>query len=328
MLKVGPLLKFLSEMNPQNTPPRLALFNWLKGFCHPEEPLSAELFERFFWDCLDYPHWVANKNQLGHEIRFLIDNFNNFYQRKLDLSGLRFPETRQVIELENNQDLMETLTCYLNQFSGPEDKVRIMPDQNKKFVALILKADHSLEVRTFDRKFSLRGGILEPLHRDLALFYTPKLELSPAHQQKIEIAPYITAQFTVEEGRIRGACLRGFVFQRLIEMKGELLQEHPRVHMPIRRLEQFFLDRRSDKDYQDLVQKLERTRALVQAGDQEARRWSAVILTQADTALEQIYSGDRLLALLARDLRLTLQLQGGPEECLTLDPIQKPDLTN
>lgn len=327
MLKVAPLLKFLSDLNPQNTPARLAFFNWLRGFANPEEPLSKEMLERFFWDCMDYPHWAANKTQLGHEVRFLIDNFNSFFQQKFDVSGLRFPETLQVIEIENNQDMVDTLTCHLNQIIGPEDKFRLLPDQNKKFVAIVLREDRGLEVRSYDRKFTLRGGILEPLRPDLAVFYTPNLELSPKHLHKIEIAPYITARFTVEGGRVRGSALRGFMFQKLIEMKGETLGEHPRLQLPLRRLEQFFIDRRSDKDYQDLVQKLERTRALVQAGDREARRWAGTILTQAETAAEQIYTGDRLLTLLTRDLRHTLSMEG-TEECLNLTPIAGSDLTN
>lgn len=320
MLKVGPFLKFLSDLNPQNSPARLAFYNWLRGVSSHEEPLSKDLFERFFWDALDYPHWAQNKTQLGHEIRFLVDQFNGFFQQKFDVTGLRFPENLQVVEIEHQHDAIEALTCYLNQIMKPDDKFRILPDQNKKLTAVVLRADRSVEVRQFDRKFTLRGGILEPLRRDLVAFYTPRLELSASHQHQIEIAPYITARFTVEAGRARGIALRGFMFQKLIEMKGEPLAEVPRVNLPLRRLEQFFIDRRSDSSYQELLQKLERTRNLIQAGDPEAKRWAGAILAQAETALEQVYVGDRLLTLLVRDLRHTLPGEGA-EECRPLTPI-------
>lgn len=328
MLKVGPLLRFLTDMNPQNTPPRLALCNWLRGFADPDETLTPRLFERFLWDCLDYPHWATNRTQLGSELRSTLEHFNSFYQQRMDLRDIRFPETIQIIELEQNRDVQEVLSSHLRQSLPPEASFRIRFDGKQNVLAFVLNPDRTLEVRCFDRKFTLRDGILEPLRQDLTLFYDAELNIAEDCQHKIEIAPYVTAQFTISKGRVRGVCLRGFVFQKMLEFKGEMLSEVPRLQMPIRRIEQFFIDRTSDTQYQDLVQKLERTRALIRAGDVEARRWAPTILTQAETALEQVYTQDRLLALLARELRYDLQNQGGREVCPPLTPIIESDLTN
>lgn len=317
MFKVATFLRFLSDLNPQKTPARLAIFNYLKGFCAGEDPLTVEQFEQFFWHCMDFPHWVDNKVQLGHEVRSVLEHFNSFYQQKLDLSSLRFPETIQVIELENAGDQLQALSCHLNTLLKPDEKFRLVPEQGKRVLALILRKDQSLEVRSYDRKFTLRGGLLEPLRRDLAVFYTPGLELSPDHVHRLEVAPYITAQFSVEAGQVDGSLVRGFVFQKMAEMKKEPLAGHSRLQWPLRRLEQFFIDRRSDREYQELVQKLERTRSLVQQGDPEARQWSPVLLGKAETLLEQVYVDDKILGLLLRDLRQTLQLQQGSEACPT-----------
>lgn len=319
MLKVGALLRFLSELNPQNTPARLALYNWLKGFSTAEEALSAELFERFFRDCLEFNHWASNKTQLGHELRFLMENFNGFYQHKFDMTGLRFPEDMQLIEIELQQDFEAALSTHLNQFLGPEDRFRLIPDSNKKLVAVILKADRSLELRSFSRRFTIRNGFLEPLRQDLVLTYGPGLELSALHEQRLELAPSLSCQFTSDGGRVRGVCLRGFVFQRFLEFRGEPLKEIPRLHLPLRRMEQFFIDRRTDSEYLDLTRKLERTRALVLAGDAEAAKWGPALLIQSETLLEQVYVGDKMLTLLVRDLRHTLEQKGLREECQTLD---------
>src|SRR5690606_26777183 len=100
--------------------------------------------------------------------------------------------------------------------------------------------------------------------------------------------------------------------------------EVPKLHLPIRRYEQFFIDRRSDSEYQSLVQKIERTRALVQARDPEARKWAPTILSQAETALEQVYTGDRLLSLLIRDLKHSLPVED-QNECPVLTPLVEPD---
>lgn len=332
MLKVGQLLKFVSDMNPQNTPARLSFFNFLKGYAHPNEDLSKELIEQFFNYSLDYPHWASNKTQLGHEVYFLLDNFNGFYQQKFDLSQIRFPQAMQLIEIENTPDLLDAVSCHIQNLCGEKDKFRLINDQNKRVIAILLREDKSLEVRTFDKKFTIREGRLEPLRKDLALFYTPQLELSPDHIQKIEVAPYITAQFTVTGDRVSGQLLRGYVYQKLLELKNEPLKEQTRLLFPIKRLEQFFIDRNTDPYYNDLVSQLERTSALIQQGDEDALKWSSMILTQAETALENIFIGDKLLTLLVRDFRHALgaskTLSGTSEECLKITPIKRSDLTN
>ena len=349
MLKVGQLLKFVSDLNPQNTPTRLSFFNFLKGFPHSEDVLTPELIEMFFNYCMDYPHWASNKQQLGHEVQFLLENFNSFYQQKFDLSPIRFPQNMQIIEIEHFSDLIDAVSSYAKTLCKENDKFRVLPDQNKRVVVIILRSDKSLEVRTFDRKFTIRGGALEPLRADLVLYYTPDLELSPHDTHKIEVAPYITAQFRVLNDKITGVLMRGYVFQRLLEMKNESLQEQTRVLFPIKRLEQFFLDRRSDPYYQDLISELERTAALVQQGDSEALQWAHIVLGKADTALENIFLGDKLMTLLVRDLRHALgehnrknlsssalssdiliaqQLPEADEECLKITPLKEFDLTN
>ncbi|MGZ3770737.1 MAG: hypothetical protein ACXVCP_06140 [Bdellovibrio sp.] len=350
MLKVGQLLKFVSDMNPQNTPTRLSFFNFLRGFPHPEDVLTPELIEMFFNYCLDYPHWASNKQQLGHEVQFLLENFNSFYQQKFDLSPIRFPQNVQLIEIEHFHDLIDAVSSYVKtSLCGEKDKFRILPDQNKRAVAIILREDKTLEVRCFDKKFTIRKGFLEPLRKDLVLYYTSELELSSQHTHKIEVAPYITGQFRITSDRVTGSLLRGYVFQKLQEMKNEPLQEQTRILFPIKRLEQFFVDRRTDPYYQDLVSQLERTCALVQQGDSEALNWASIILTKAETALENVFLADKLMTLLVRDLRHAVgqygrknisssgvsndilsvqQLSEADEECLKITPLKEFGLIN
>jgi hypothetical protein len=313
----------------------------LRGFPKPEEELTPELIELFFIYCIDYPHWAANKNQLGTEVQYLLENFNSFYQQDFDLSKIRFPQTMQLFEIERPQDLEGALTIYLKRNHGEKSKFRLINDQNKRMIAIVLLEDKSLMVRVFDKKFTLRDGHFEPLRQDLALYYTPELELSQNYKQKIEVAPYIISEFTVKNGKVDGALLRGYVYQKLLEFKGELLKDQTRLLYPIKRLEQFFVDRRTDPYYQDLIGQLERTLSLIQQGDREALNWSTMVLNQAETALENVFTGDKLLTLLVRDLRHTSETtrkmkpslgMGNSletdEECQKITPITDYDLTN
>lgn len=349
MLKVGQLLKFVSDLNPQNTPTRLSFYNFLRGFTHPDDALTQELIETFFNYCMDYPHWVSSKQQLGHEVQFLLENFNSFYQQKFDLAPIRFPQNMQMIEIEHFSDLLDAVSSYVKSLCAEGEKFRILPDQNKRAIAIILRADKGLEVRCFDRKFTIRDGLLEPLRKDLVLYYTPDLELSSHHTHKIEVAPYIAAQFRVQKERVTGSLLRGYVFQKLQELKNEPLQDQTRLLFPIKRLEQFFVDRRTDPYYNDLVSQLERTCALIQQGDSEALKWSSLILNKAETAVDNVFLGDKLMTLLVRDLRHAIgefnhknlsssaltgdilkaqQLPEADEECLKITPLKELDLTN
>lgn len=305
MLKVGQLIRFIAGLNPQESPAKLSFYNYLRGFPHPEDALTPDLIESFFIYCLDYPHWVAHKNQLSDEVQYLLENFNAYYQHSLDLGRIRFPMNMQLLEVENPTDMEEALMIYLKRHYSEADKIRIMNDQNKRLVAMILHEDRSMTVRTFDKKFTIREGYLEPLRKDLALYYNSRLELMPERKQKIEAAPYIIAEFQVKNDKVHGALLRGYVFQKLMEFKGESLKDQPRLLYPIKRIEQFFVDRRTDPYYQDMISQLERTLALIQQGDREALNWSSVIINQAETALENVFMGDKLLTLLVRDLRHT-----------------------
>lgn len=306
MLKVAQLLKFIADMNPQNTPTRLCFYNFLRSIPHPEDALTKELIEMFFNYCMDYPHWVANKVQLGNEIKYILDHFNSFFQQRFDISKIRFPQNMQIIELEGVNDQIDAVNCYLTSICGPEDKFRVIPDPNRRMISVIMREDRSIEVRVFDKKFTVRQGFLEPLRRDLVLYYTPELELSPTHIHRIDVAPYVTTQFTCVDNRIQGVLLRGYVFQKLQDYRGEELKELTRLHYAVKRFEQFFIDRRTDVYYQDLVHQLERTRSLVQQSDPEAQKWSHLILSQAETALENVYIGDKFLSLLIRDLKFSL----------------------
>lgn len=327
MLKVSQLLKFVSDMNPQNTPARLAFFNFLKGYSHPDDLLSKELLEQFFNYCMDYPHWAAHRSQIGGEIYFLLENFNGFYQEKFDLSQLRLPQTMQLVELENISDFLDAASCYVRKICTENDKFRLINDQNKRAIAILLREDGSLEVRTYDKKFIIRNGELEPLRKDLALFYTSSLELSSNHLQRIEVAPYITAQFTVNGEFVTGQLLRGYVYQKLLELKNEPLKEHPRLFFPIKRLEQFFVDRRTDPYYNELTILLEQSGTLVRERDPEALKQSADLLDKAESALENVFISDKLLTLLIRDLHHAVSalnpLSEVTETCQKITPIKE-----
>ena len=173
MLKVGTLIKYLSENNPSESPARLSFFHYLSYLTDYSQVLTVDTVENFFASCLDFTHWQQNRLHLGEEIQTIL-------QEALDLSEVRWPQNTQVIELENSKDLGTALQIYLNSIYKNGEKYRLIPLSEQKFLGVILRPNKSLWVRTFDHKMIVNDGQLQPLKKDLCLYYTAELDLDPA----------------------------------------------------------------------------------------------------------------------------------------------------
>lgn len=306
MLKVGAFLKFLSEINPQLTPVRLSFYNYLSHFHDSDQILTGEDLENFFFHSLEYAHWQQNKMQMSQEIQNLIQSYCDNHHVMADYTDIKWPHETQVIELDNVADLTDAIQCYLKFSLRNGEKFRLSMDQNKKIVAVVLNSDQSIVVRHFDKKFIVRHGQLEPLRKNLSLYYTPELDLDTERTQRLEVAPFVTAQFRITAEGLNGALVRGYICQKFFDLKGRSLAVYPKLFFSVKRLEQFFVDRQTDPFYQETVLSLERSVGLVKIGDPEAIQESMDIMARAQNALEYVFTGDKLLSLLIRDLQHTL----------------------
>ncbi len=302
MLKVGTLIKYLSENNPQETPARLTFFNYLLHLTDAGSALTAENVENFFASCLDFTHWQQNRLQLGNEIQQIL-------QESIDLSEVHWPQDTQVVDLENPKDMTDALQFYLNSVHNKGEKYRLIPESEKKMLAIILMPDKSLCVRSFDSKMIIRHGQLEPLKKDLCLYYTADLELDSEQIQKMEIAPFVTARFQASADRIEGSLVKGYTQQKFFDLKGPGLSAYPKLFYALKRLEQHFINRETDSFYQEMISALERVNEMVKLGDPEAMQESMDVMARAQNALEYVFAGDKLLNLLIRDLQHTLALR-------------------
>jgi hypothetical protein len=306
-MKISQLLKYIADLNPQNTPARLAFYNFLRHFQFYSEELTPHVLNTFFSHALEYPHWETNKIPLGKEVQLLIESFARFHKFDFDLATVRFPQNLQLIELESFNDLLQVTNHYARSITSDADKFRIIPDQSRKVILVTLRADQSVEVSAFDKKFVVRNGQLEPLRVDLKLFYDAKLELKEDTLQMLEVAPYLLAQFRIKEGRPQGCLLRGYVFQKYQELNTLLLEEQTKVFFPLKRLEQIFIDKQSDPFYLGLIGQLSEAPAHIRQADLSSEKIARRVLERADLAYKEIFIGDKTLAGLIKDLRQVLQ---------------------
>lgn len=326
MLKMAHLLKFLMELNPHASPVRLALYNYIKAFHTSDEPINSDFFESFFCHMLDYPHWYSNKSHLGHEIALLLKNFNGFYQNKLNISEIKFPENIQVFEVENTRDCEDLLKEFITTYIGVSAQIKLQHDQ-KKWLAFVLSENHKLNVFQLDKKFIVRNGQLSPLRKNLVLQYDANLELLNEIKFTFEISPHHLAQFSMKNDRISGVITRGYMFQKIQEFSDAKIHEIPRLFWSLKRSEQFFITRESDPFYQDLTKKLyDITQGIWEKNSESWQNYMSILLSQSDSALENVYIGDKTLEELVLKVRQILTSEKS-EVCTTIQPKMNKPLT-
>lgn len=303
MLKVAYLIKFLTEINPHTSPTRLALYNYLKAFHSPEEELTNDLINEFFYQCLEYSHWYSNRGHFSHELQILLKNFNDFYQNHFDLSQITFPDQIQIIEIESPKTLEDALSRYIKTRYLKEVKFKLFTEQ-KKWLAFILKDGSGIDVLQFDRKFTIRNGVLEPLRTQLKISFDSAMEIDSQFVHTIEVSPHHLMRFVMKNGLISGVLTRGYMFQKSQDIQNAKLHDIPKLFWPVKRIEQFFVSRSTDPFYGDIVKKLEDiTLGFWEKNSESWQNYITILLSQSESALENVYIGDKRLEDLIRKVR-------------------------
>ncbi len=321
-MKISQLLKYIADLNPQNTPARLAFYNFLRHFLFPTDELTPQVFNSFFSYALEYPHWESNKISLGKEVQLLMESFVRFNKAEFDFSTIHFPQTLQVVDIQSHADLIAVTHNYAKSILLQDEKFRIIPDQGRRVLLVILKPDQSVDVMTFDKKFTIRNGTLEPLRQDIKLSYNSHLELKENTIHRLEIAPYLMAQFTIIEGRPKGCLLRGYVFQKYQELNNLLLEEQIKVFHPLKKLEQLYIDKQSDPYYLDLIGQLSEALQFTgkSEGDLVTEKIAKRALDRAEMAYKDIFLGDKTLSELIKDLKQMFSPAAAPSGAAILNP--------
>lgn len=307
MLKVGDFLKYLiaSEVNS----PYLRSFILYFQHSHPaDELLGADMINHFVRQSLHYSHWQQQRSQITAELQEWLTPLWNEELISFSASEIQWPQEIQVLEIENTAEWIEALQKYIARIAPSNSTSRILQDIEGIALGLILSANGELEVHQWHRQMTLRRGLIEPLRQDLVLHYTSDLELSGLHQQRWEIAPYSVANFAMQADGLAGAVFRGHSFQLQHSFIQAQAAQIPLLFWALKRAEQHFLSRESDPFYQNLLTTIEAATLSIRIGEVGSTEKGVDAMAQAQNALENVFVGDKLLALLIRDLQHTLEL--------------------
>lgn len=306
---------------------RLAFYHFLKNMCEAGEPLSTATLDRFLRRAMTHAHWVENKEALFNEVASSLQHFSNQHGEPVPLPPFDTPADLQVIRAESLRTLDRVVDEWIQSHQGPTDQIKILRDNSTRtpgedrLIVCRLTLDRALSVHVFDRMLCLRDGRLEPLTDDMAIHYTPELTLDPHRISQVEIGPHTVARFKNDltdltssltghpSGGIRGLAVRGFTFQKSAAFEGGELHRHPLLFYPLKRIEQFFVNRSTDPMYIELTSLLEKASDLLSQKHPESVRFAEAAMERGRLAFDQVFVDDRLLRLLLENLERALLLE-------------------
>lgn len=313
---VNSLAQHIFTLEPDKDAARLCFYQYLKNLCDATELVTPDLINRFYIRALGFNHWQSNKQQLFNETESILQHYQDSSGRAFhvdQLNGGTTPLLRandlQVVAVENLRNLELIVQKHLEKNLTPYDQVRVLREADNRVLAITLGGDRGLKVTSFPRALVLQEGELSPLHMDLSIYYTADLQLSPMMIQQLEVGPHATARFHTGVEGLRGNFVRGYTFQKFGSIDGGGLNRYPLLFYPLKRLEQFFVDRKSDPMYLELTSTLEKALDLLgQAVTPDTYRFAHAALERGRLALEHIFPDDKLARLLINNLEKSLAL--------------------
>jgi hypothetical protein len=216
----------------------------------------------------------------------------------------------QAIAIESQANLVAFITRYFEDRLKSLEQFRVFPEGKNRAVAILMTADRDLTVTVFGPTLKMIAGELSPICMDYTLHYGPDLMLAPNKLQQVEVGGHVgghtVALFRLGPEGCRGTLIRGYTFQRYAAIDGGNLHRHPILFYPVKRLEQFFINRKTDPMYVELTDILEKAVELLGQGHPEGMKFGRQALERGQFALEQLFPDDKLVRLLINNLDKTL----------------------
>ncbi len=320
MASVLNFAKHLLKYKPQNNAARLALYHYLKNFCEPTEEIGQKVFRRFLLRCLHFAHWREHREELQQEVRIAISDFEKQESIYLGIEDFDWSEW-QLLRIENDRDKHAVLK---RQFSIPTAQLKCISDSIHSLVSLQLHHDGHLDVSTHQNIFYIKNGEIFNISEDLKLHYDHRLELVKNQTHVLQLGPHHLVQLKLSYDGFNAKIYRGYTFQFVEEIRGDKLNDFPKLFYNIKRLESHFIDRQSDPLYKELTQLLEKSIELMHIEDPKAQKLAVTAFTRGQNAIQNIFPDDKLLQILLKELAKSLQKLQPASHSAEVSPVRGP----
>ncbi len=296
------LARHMLSFEPNKDAARLCLYHYLIHHCQPDTPLTPQLFEDFSRLALTFEHWQNQAPALSQELQYILQHYNETFMLDWNLKDFVFPDHWQVVPIKNSIEGIHIFEKWLETHAPEGSKNRVFYTRDKNYIILSQSPSSEVTVIHSSPLMLIKKGELQPLTMNARLHYNDQLELTPNKTQYLKVDQNSYARFSLQNKTIQGMIIRGYVFQNKAQLQGRL-NEFPEVYYPLKKIEQYYVDRKTDPDYQELVQALEKSIELFRLQHPEAESFGEAALTRGRSALENIFINDNVIQALVDQLR-------------------------
>lgn len=295
------LARHMLGFRPNKDAARLCLYHYLIHHCDQETPLSSQLFENFCRFALTFEHWQTNSMTLSQELQYTLQHYNETFMLDWSLTDFVFPDHWQVVSIKNSIEGIYIFEKWAEKNMEAGSKTRVFYTKDNNYIVLSQNPQNEVTVTQASSLMLIRKGELEPLSMGTQLHYGQNLELRADKTQYLKVDTNTYARFRSHKKNIKGMIIRGYIFQNQKEMSGKI-NEFPNIYYPLKKVEQYYVDRKSDPDYIELVTVLEKATELFQLNHPEAQSFGQAAFERGQSALENIFINDNVIQALVDKL--------------------------
>lgn len=295
------LARHMLSFQPNKDAARLCLYHFLIHHCERDTPLSPQLFEQFCRMALMHPHWQDHAVSLSQELQYTLQHYNETYMLDWSMKDFVFPDHWQVVAIKNSIEGIHIFEKWASQNTEKGSKNRVFYTRDKNYIVLNQSPSGEVTVIHSTPHMLIQKGELHPLSMAIRLHYDENLNLKPDVTQYLKVDPGTYARFRIQQKNLSGMLIRGYIFQNKSEPTGRINQ-FPEIYYPLKKLEQYYVDKKSDPDYQELVQVLEKAIELFHLRHPEAESFGEAALERGRSALENIFINDNVIQALVDQL--------------------------
>jgi hypothetical protein len=299
------LARHMLAFHPNKDAARLCLYHYLIHHCDPNTPLTPLLFENFCRMALCHEHWQSHSHDLSQELQYTLQHYNETFMLDWSMSDFVFPDYWQIVPIKNSIDGIYIFEKWAEKNTEAGSKTRVFFTKDSQYLIVNQDSKNHVTVTNSSPLMLLRKGELQPLSMEIKLYYNENLTLksNQTHYLKIDTNTY--ARFRSEQKNITGMFIRGYIFQNQKEINGKI-NEFPNIYYPLKKTEQYYIDKKSDPDYIELVNVLEKANELLNLNHPEAQSFAVAAFERGQAALENIFVNDNLMQVLVNQLEVQL----------------------